>query len=79
MIVYKGVANVMIYGDPTDDTCSVEIEEGTLQSDVVSGDMRDPVGPASIRGQCEARRRDSQVRDIIADMESRRRAVGSTN
>ncbi|MFI5379905.1 MAG: hypothetical protein ACHRHE_11450 [Tepidisphaerales bacterium] len=77
IIVYKGVANVMVYGDPTDDTCSVEIREGTLEPEVVSGDMRDPVGPASIRGQCDARRRDSQVHDILSDMESRRRALTS--
>lgn len=77
MIVYKGVANVMVYGDPTDDSCSVEIREGTLSPDVVAGDMHDPIGPAAIRGTCEARRRDSQVRDVIGDMESRRRAVGS--
>lgn len=77
MIVYKGVANVMVYGDPTDDNCSVEIREGTLAPEFIAGDMRDPIGPASIRGECEARRRDSQVRDVLSDMETRRRSVGS--
>jgi hypothetical protein len=75
IIVYKGVANVMVYGDPTDDTCSVDIREGTLEPGIISGDMRDPVGAGTIRGECDARHRDSQVRDILLDMESRRQAV----
>ena len=75
MIVYKGVANVVIYGDPTDDNCSIVINEGTIAPDLVSGDMRDPVGPATVTGQCEARKRDSQVHDILSDMESRRQAL----
>ena len=77
IIVYKGPANVMVYGDPTDSSCSVEIREGTLTPEIVSGGMRDPIGSASIRGKCEASRRDSQVKDILADMESRRQSVGS--
>ena len=72
MMVYQGVAHVTIDGDLDDPKCTVRIKEGDISPSLVSGNMTDPIGPATITGKCHAVKNEFQLKDILADMKSRR-------
>jgi hypothetical protein len=61
-----------VHGDLDDPKVTVRIKEGNLSPVMITGQMTDPIGPATITGDCKAVKNSSQLKDILADMQSRR-------
>jgi hypothetical protein len=72
MMVYQGVAHVVVHGDPDDPDCTIRIKEGEIAPAMISGKISDPIGPALITGYCRAIRNESQLKDILAEMRERK-------
>jgi hypothetical protein len=75
LMIYQGIAHVVIHGEATDQHCTVEIIDGTLEPLLVTGNMHDPVGPARLTGNCRALNQAAQLKDILSDMRSRRQSA----
>jgi hypothetical protein len=66
---YEWAGYVML--DEGRKTTAVDIRDGSMKKTEISGDLKDPIGPAHLYGAVKAQRNSQLVRDTIFDLKAR--------
>ena len=65
---YQGAGYVVL--DEGKKATGVEIRDGSMRKADAKGDLRDPLGPAQLKGKINAHRNSQLVKDTIADLKA---------
>jgi hypothetical protein len=76
LLHYQGAGYVVL--DEGKKSTSVDIRDGSMRKNAVRGDLKDPVGPAQLKGTVKAQRNSQLVRDTIADLKAQTATARTT-